>query len=163
MEIMPNVSFWTIVNFLLLLVILRIFAWKPILSIIEKREKKIQDSIDKTVEAQEEAEKKLEEHKKLLEKGKKESVEIITQAKDKANKLQKEMFKKAELEAKKLIENARNEITLESEKAVEEIKIKVADISVSIASKFIKESISPEEHREFINNAIKEFGEKNIN
>ena len=43
------------------------------------------------------------------------------------------------------------------EKALEEIKAKVADVSVSLASKMLEKSISPEDHRELINNAIKEL------
>jgi len=161
-EIMPNVSFWTIVNFVLLLILLRIFAWKPILSAIEKREKRIQDSIDRADTAQEEAEKKFQEYKGLLEKGKKESVEIISQAKERADKIQNEMLEKADLETKSLLEKAKNEIALEREKAIEEIKAKVADISVALASKMISKSVSPEEHRELINSSIKELGEKKV-
>jgi F-type H+-transporting ATPase subunit b len=156
-EILPNVSFWTIINFILLLIILRIFAWKPILSVIEKREKKIQDSIDRADEAQKEAEKKLQEHKELLEKLKRESVDIISLAKERAQKLQDEILKKAETDAKLMIGKAKNEITLEKEKALEEIKAKVADISVALASKMISKSINPDDHRELINNAIKEL------
>ena len=162
LEIMPNVSFWTIVNFILLLILLRAFAWNPILSAIENREKKIQDSIDNADKAQEEAEKKFQEYKDLLEKGKKESVEIISQAKERAGKIKNEMLEKTDLETKSLLEKAKNEIALEREKAVKEIKARVADISIALASKMISKSVSPEEHRELINSSIKELGERKV-
>ena len=105
----------------------------------------------------EEAEKNLEEHKSLLEKGRRESAEIIDQAKERTGKLQNEMLEKADKEAQKLLEKAKNDIALEREKALEEIKLKVADISVALAEKMISKSITPDEHRELINNSIKEL------
>lgn len=158
-EIAPNVSFWTIVNFILLLIVLRIFAWKPVLAIIERREKKIRDALEQADKAQKEAEKKLEEHKNLFEKGRIESAEMIAQAKEKANKIQNEILEKANSEALLLIKKAKDEISLEREKALKEIKSKVADISVAIAEKMIRKSITVDDHRELISSSIKELDE----
>lgn len=157
LEIAPNVAFWTVVNFILLLVIMRVFAWKPILSIVEAREKKIQDTLDRADKAQEEAEQKLQEYKDMIEKGKKESLEMIEQSRERAQKLHDEIVEKASNESRSLLEKAKNEIALEREKAIEEIKDKVADISVSLASKMLERAIKPEDHRELIDNAIKEI------
>ena len=158
LEIAPNVAFWTIVNFILLLIVLKKFAWKPILAIIEKREMKIRDTLDRADKAQEEAEQKLQEYKEMIEKGRKESLEIIEQGRQRAQKLHDEIVNKAAGESLAILNKAKNEIELEREKALKEIKATVADISVSLASKMLEKSISPEDHRELINNAIKELG-----
>ena len=157
LEIAPNVAFWTVVNFILLLIVLRKFAWKPILTIIEKREAKIRDTLDRADKAQEEAEQKLQEYREMIEKGRKESLEIIEQGRQRAQKLHEEIVNKAAGESQAILDKAKNEIEIEREKALEEIKATVADISVSLASKMLEKSISSEDHRELINNAIKEL------
>ena len=157
-EIVPSVTFWTFVNFIVLLWVLRKFAWGPILNGLEKRETHIRESIEKASNARQEAEKRLETYEILINKGRDESREIIDQGQKKAEELRAEIVKNAEQEAKEVLNRADQEINLAREKATDEIKNRAIDLSVSIASKILERDINPEEHRDIIQKAIKNIG-----
>jgi len=157
----PNVGliFWTALTFILLLLILKKLAWKPILEALDARERRIKESLDKAAAAQRDAEKTLAEYRKMLEQARQEAQEIINRSRKTAETTKEEILAKSQEEAQRLLQRAKREITLEREKAIEEIKRKAVDLSLAMASKVIRKSLTPENHRELIEQSLEEMGE----
>lgn len=158
-EINPGLAIWTVITFIVLLLVLKRFAWKPLLQALEKREENIRKSIEDAEKAKTEAEEQLEKYNKIIDKAKSESNKILQEGKERAEVLKNEVIADAKKEANQLIENAKKEIELQKDKAVEDLKIQAANLSVLAASKFISSKITQQEQDNIIGEAIKELGE----
>lgn len=150
--------FWTVLTFILLLLILKKFAWKPILKTLEDRENKIKVAISKSEQSQKEAEKLLEQQKELLEKARKESVGIIDESRKNAEKFRKQIVEQAHLEAENILERAKQEIKLSKDAAIDEIKQHAVDLSFAAAQKIIGKTLTKDQHFNLIKKTIKELG-----
>ena len=107
--ITPGVGliFWTVVIFSLLLLILRAFAWKPVLNAVKVREDRIRASLKSAERAKEEMEKLKADNDKILQEARDQRDDLLRQARDDKNQIIKEAREKAEIEAGKMIELAR--------------------------------------------------------
>jgi len=152
----PNVGlvFWMMISFLLLLVLLRKFAWKPIISTIKNRE----ESIHKALNAAIEAEKKLgtlkSENEALLAQAKKEREEILKEAREARERMITEAKDKAQQEAGLLLASARENIQNEKMKAITELRNQVAVLSIEIAEKILKEKLSDDKKQQEVMDTI---------
>lgn len=149
--------FWMLISFGLLLVLLRKYAWKPILSSITKRE----ESITNALNAAHEAEKKLtnlkSENEALLAEARKERDLMLKEAREVKEKIIAEAKGIAQEEASKLVAAARENINNEKMKAVTELRNQVAILSVEIAEKILKEKMSDNaKQTEVMENIMKE-------
>ena len=151
--------FWTIITFILLLLILRKFAWKPILKTLDDRENKIKVALYQTEQDQKEAKKLLAEQKELLEKAKKESMQIINDSNKGAEAARKELLEQARIEADHLLERAKQEIELSKEAAIEEVKKYTTDIAILAAQKVVGESLSEQQHLNLVDKYVKELSQ----
>jgi len=149
--------FWTILTFILLLLVLKKYAWKPILKTLEDRENKIKVALYQAEQDQKEAAKLLEEQRQLLERAKKESSQIISDSQKSAELTRKEILQQARSEADRLLERAKQEINLSKEAAIEDIKQYAADIAFLAAQKVVGETLSKEQHLNLVEKYIKEL------
>ncbi len=156
-QLEPGVIIWTVVNFLLLLLVLWRFAWKPILEALDRRESKIRESLEKADAAQEEAEKRLREYADMVDKGKKDAQELIAQGKALGEETRKEIIAKANADAAALLERAKHEINLEREKAIDDIRKEAINLSVAVAGKVLTRQLSESDHQSFIRQATQEI------
>jgi F-type H+-transporting ATPase subunit b len=117
-----GLAFWTTLTFILLLLILTKFAWKPILSALKQREDAIKDSLEQAEKAKDEAKKILSENQNSLAKAEEESKKIIEQSKIYAESLKDQIVKDSKEQAKKLIEEASAEIDRKKNAAFDELK-----------------------------------------
>ena len=147
-------SIWSVAIFLLLVVILGIFAWGPILESLKKREDHIRSSIEDAESARKEADASLAEYKKQLEKAATESAEIIEQARSDAKRLSEDLSTAAKADVEAIKERATAEIAAAKQQALREICDQVSEISISIAEKVIGKSISADEHRQLIDDSL---------
>ena len=135
--------FWTSVVFLLLVFILKKFAWKPILDAVEKRS----DSIEKAINAADEAKASLEQLNIERDKIKKESLAerdaLLKEARDTKNKIISEAKAKAKQETDKILSDAR-----------EVIKNQVAILSLEIAEKIVKDQLSSNDKQKALVDAL---------
>jgi len=134
--------FWTTFIFFLLLVILRMFAWKPILNAVKNREKSIKSALDSAEKAKEEMKKLLAKNEEILQKAKAERDSLMKEAREVREKIINEAKEKAQHEAAKLTEAARLNIRNEKNAAIAEIKAQVATLSVEIAEKILREKLT---------------------
>jgi len=150
--------FWMLLMFIIVLVILKKFAWKPILNALEKREKSIEDSLRSAELAKEEMEKMKADNKLVMAQARKERDEMLKETKQASEKLLNEARGKASEEAKKIIESARQQIRHEKTVAISEIRDQVAELSVDIAEKVLREKLkSSKEQQELMDKLLDEI------
>ena len=157
LELHTGLIAWTIVIFLILVLILRKLAWKPILEAIDERSRKIKESLDRAETVQKEAERTKVEYERMMARARQESQQLIAAGRKTAESVRDELLQKAQHEVDALMQRAKREISLEREKALEEIKRTAGELSVGIAAKIIGKSLSGKDHQELIQDAMREF------
>ena len=134
--------FWAVLIFTLFFLILKKFAWKPILNAIKQRDEMIKGSLASAENARKEMIKLQSDNEAILRKARDEREVILKEARDVRDKLIAEAKGKATEEAGKIVENAKAGIEREKAKALSEIHEQVATLSVEIASKLLGEKLS---------------------
>jgi len=157
LNVNPGLIIWTVITFVLLLLVLRKLAWGPLLNAVREREKRIEESLAKAEEARKEAERRLAEYEAMIQQAKLESQEIIERGRRTAESMREEILQKTREEADRMVEKARREIALERERALEEIRDTAVSLSLEMASKLIGETITPETHQKLIKEYVKEI------
>jgi F-type H+-transporting ATPase subunit b len=157
LQIDPGLIVWTAVTFVILLVILRVTAWKPLLGALTQREQTIADAIEKAEKAREQAEKMLAENTRRLAQVEQEAQKIIKVGKEAADKARMELLEKSHQDARRIVEQAKAEIQREKEAALTLLRDEVADLAVKAASKIIDEHLDEERHRKLVDKFIREL------
>jgi F-type H+-transporting ATPase subunit b len=145
-----------VVNFIILFVLLSIFAYKPIVKMLEQRQAKIRESMEQIEKIRQETARSEEEIKAHLEKTRKDGQGVIAQATQIGERLKEEAKQGARQEAESLIAKARSEIQRERDKSIEELRAEFADIAILAAEKVIKETLDKKKHRKIIDEVLKE-------
>ena len=140
--------FWTSITFLVLLFILKKFAWKPILGAVSEREKGIKDALASAVEARKEMENLQADNERILKEARAERETMLKDARELKNKMIDNAKQDAKIEANKLITQAQAAIEAEKKSAIADLKSQVAQISISIAEKVVREELSNTEKQE---------------
>ncbi len=147
--------FWTTLIFIILLIVLRAFAWKPILNAVNTREDSIRSALLSAEKAKEEMEKLKADNEKILNEARSERDAIMKEAREVKEKVIAEAKEKAGMEAKKIIEQARISILNEKTSAIDDLKEQVAILSVEIAQKILREQLQEDkEQKELINRLL---------
>ena len=136
-----GVIFWTVVAFLIVWYILRKFAWKPILTMLETRDKSIENALNSAESAREEMASLKSENEKMAKKARVEREQMLKEARESQNKILAEARESAKVEAAKLIEKARRDIKAERENAFLDMKKQLVEYSVEIAEKILRNEL----------------------
>ena len=139
--------FWMLLMFITVLVILKKFAWKPILTALENREKSIEDSLRSADRAKEEMVQLKADNEKILIEARLERDNMLKDTKLTRDKILAEAKIKASEEAKLLIQATREVIANEKTSAVDEIRNQVAVMSVEIAEKILREKLKDDKQQ----------------
>tara|TARA_B100001287_G_C22471171_1_gene429766 strand:- start:140 stop:640 length:501 start_codon:yes stop_codon:yes gene_type:complete len=134
--------FWQLLIFVGLILILKKFAWKPILDTLNERENSIKESLESAQKAKQEFSKIKSDNEKILNEAKKERDSIISDAKKSGREIVEDAKNSAKIESEKIIENARESIIKEKDLIFKDLKSQVVDLSVEIASKILKKELS---------------------
>ncbi|GAB4184812.1 MAG: F0F1 ATP synthase subunit B [Thermoflexibacter sp.] len=134
--------FWTALTFVVVLIILRRFAWKPILGALDEREKTIADSLAAAGKAKEEMAALNAQNQKLLQEAIAEREKILREAKAVADRFVNEAKEKAIEESNRIIASAQEAIRNEKQAAMTEVRNQVANLSLTIAEKLLKSELS---------------------
>lgn len=145
-----------IVNFLILLGLLYLVAYKPIMRMLDERSRKIKESMEQTEFIKEQAAQAEEEVKKQLETAAKEGQEVITRAAKTGEELRQKAQQQAKQEGEALINRARAEIQRERDEAIDELRKEVADLTILAAGKVIDRSLDKKAHRQLIDKVLEE-------
>jgi F-type H+-transporting ATPase subunit b len=145
-----------IINFLLLLGLLYLFAYKPILRMFDERASRIKESMDMTESVKEQAANAEEESRKRIEEAGKEGQEVIARAIKTGEEIKQKAEQDAKPEAEALIARARNEIQQERDEAITELRKEFTDLTISAAEKVIEQELDKESHRKLIDKVLEE-------
>jgi len=150
--------FWTTIIFLMFFLILKKFAWKPILKAVKARDEMIKGSLASAEKARKEMARLQSDNEAILRKAREEREIILREARDIRDKLISEAKGKASEEAEKVVAKARAGIEREKIAARGEIRKQVATLSIEIASKLIGEKLEKSgEQEKLIDNYLKEI------
>lgn len=134
--------FWQILIFVGLILLLRKFAWGPILKAVNDREEGIKDALDSAEKAKLEMANLKADNEKLLQEARNERDSIMKEARDIKSKMIADAKEEAQAEASKMITQAQTAIESEKKAAMSELKSHVAELSVQIAEKVVKQELS---------------------
>ena len=148
-----------LIMFIILMALLKKFAWGPLMGIMKEREAHVANEIAAAENSRQEAKKLLEEQRTLLKEARTDAQGLIESAKKQGDLQREEIIATARGEAERIKESAKLEIEQQKEKAVTAIREQVAQLSVLIASKVIEKELSAADQEKLINQYIQEAGE----
>ena len=140
--------FWTTLFFLVLLLILRKYAWPSILAAVHARNESIRKALQSAEKARAEMTKLKTDNEKILAEAKAERDAIMKDARDVKDKIISEAKEQASEESAKLLKNAREAIQNEKASAISEMKEQMAVLSVEIAEKILKQKLSSDKEQQ---------------
>lgn len=149
-----------LVVFLILLALLRKFAWGPLMNMMEKRENFVASEIESAEKSRMEAEASAKDAAAQLNQVKQEAQTMIEEAKQAGAKQEQDIIASATKEAERIKLQAQKDIQNEKEHAIQALQAQVSSLSVMIASKVIEKEISAQDQESLINEYIKEVGEE---
>src|SRR6185312_1592831 len=148
--------FWMTLTFVTVFIILKKFAWKPILGALKDREKSIQDALDSAQKAKEEMAQLQASNEKILMQARAERDNLLKEARETKDSIINEAKGKAQKEAAKIMQDTRDAIQNEKSAALAELKSQVATLSIEIAEKILKSELSStEKQKSFVNTMLK--------
>jgi F-type H+-transporting ATPase subunit b len=131
--------FWTTITFLILLFLLTKFAWKPILGAVKAREASIEDALRSAEKAREEMENLQADNERILQEARMERDAVLKEAREMKDKIIADAKEMAKEQADSLTRQAREAIQNEKMAAITEIKNQMADLSIDIAQRVLRE------------------------
>jgi len=140
--------FWTTVSFVILLILLRTFAWKPILGAINERENSIENALLKAEAAKEEMSRLTSENESLLKQARAERDQILAEAKKIKDQIVHDAKEAASKESGRQIELARIEINNQKAIAMADVKNQVASLSLEIAEKILRKQFEDQKKQD---------------
>ena len=146
-------------SFLLLIFLVKKFAWGNITSILDARAEKITNDIDQAEAARKKAEELAAKREEELAGSRQEATNILETAKETAEKNKAHILSEANQEALRLKEKAQLEISQNKEEAMNSIKGDVADLTVNLAGKLLRQQLDSEGHRQLIDRYLNELGD----
>jgi F-type H+-transporting ATPase subunit b len=133
----PGLIIWTIITFVLLLIILKKFAWKPLLESLHKREETVRSSIERAENAKQEAERLLEENRKQLERAEQDGRRILNENRALAEKLKEEIIER------------------DKDAALLSLRGEVANLAIQAAGKILDETLDENKQRKLVDSYLK--------
>lgn len=139
---------WNLLAFLILLWILRKFAWKPILGSLKTRETNIADSLATAERVKAEMAQLKSENEALLAKAREERAQMLKEARDIKEKIINEAKEQAKVEANKIITDAQAAITQQKMAALTDVKNQVGNLVIEVAEKVLRRELGDKAQQE---------------
>ena len=157
--IKPNVGLvvWTLVLFGLSWLILWKLAFPRISAALDRRQRAIEDSIDAAEQTRREADELLADYRQRLAEARQQAEEIVQRARQAADVHERDATDQAKARREQLMEQTRREIELETRRAIDEIRSEVADLTVTATEKITRKTLTPEDQRRLLDEAIAEL------
>jgi len=153
----PGLFIWTILTFLLLFAALAKFAWKPLLTALDKRQQVIAAAVEDARKTKEELERVRQDSARLLADARKEADGFITRARADADRYREELRLQAAAEAANITKNAERQIQQETARALEQLRREAVDLSLDIASKVLRRTVTRADHEQLIDDVVKQI------
>lgn len=150
-----------LVNFAVLLFLLRLFLYQPILKMLAERKTRISESLAQADKVRQQAEVQRADYQRELEEARKSSQEAAKRAAEETEKLREGILAEARQAAEQLKEQAKQQIDVERQQAVTEMRQQVVDLAVDLTRKVIGETVAVDEQsqRQLIQRFLQETGD----
>ena len=155
--ITPGLIIWTIITFFVLLTVLRFVAWKPILDMLDQREKTINDALDKARQAKEEAEALMATNREMIGKARQEMAGIIEKAQRDAEQRRAEILARAHGEAEAKAKQFTEDLDRQKRAAIRDIRAEAVDLILAASSRLVSEKLDDEKHRGLVRDYIEDL------
>lgn len=150
--------FWMTTCFLILLFLLRKFAWGPILNALNEREEGIQSALEKAEEAKKQISEATSKVEEILDQGKREKEEMVKAAQLELVEYKKQQEEKISLQIQSKLEAAKEDIGQQRRAALEDLRVAAGTLSIEIAKKILKKELENEaQHDSMIKQSIKDL------
>ena len=150
--------FWMLFAFSIVLVLLKKFAWKPILSALKEREDRIEASLIKAEETRQKTESANSDIEKMINQAKEERNSLLHQAKEEIAEYKKDQKAQIKSQIDLQLDSAKEEIAQQKRMAMEDLKGVVAELSIEIAEKILKQELDNEQkYNELIKENVKKL------
>jgi F-type H+-transporting ATPase subunit b len=150
----PGLILWTIITFVVVLVILKAKAWGPLLAALDERERSIREALESADRAREEAQVQQAEHEKRLIEAESQARQIVSEAREAAEKVGQKVVADAKEEAERMADRAREAIQFEKRAALAELRREVADMAVGAAGKILNAELDADRNRKLADDFI---------
>src|SRR3954469_14467043 len=147
---------WTVLAFLAALFILRKYAFPQISQALEKRQNLIEESIDSAQRTKDEADELLAEYRERLKEARVQAEEIVARARKAAEVHERDSLEQARESREELMAQTRRDIEAETRRAIQEIRNEVADLTVLATEKVTRKSLSEDDQRRLVEEALSE-------
>ena len=151
----PSLAIY-LVNFLLVLLLLYLFAYKPILRLMDQRAERIRESLEAADTARQEAASSQEAIQEQVTEARREGQRIMDQAREASERFRTEEMDKARQEAEAFVERAKKDIARERDTALQEVRASFGDLAITAAERVIRSSLDRQAHEELINQVLEE-------
>jgi F-type H+-transporting ATPase subunit b len=156
-QVTPGLMIWTIVCFLVVLFVLKKYAFGPIQQLIDTRRERIEQAIKEADDARAEARSLLEEHRKLIGQAKSESEEILAEARRVADAQRERVREETEEDRQRRLEETRRQIEQATAQALGQIRDEVGQLSLLAAEKITRKSLTDADQKRLIDEALAEI------
>lgn len=153
-----NQVIWSIINFLVFFGLLAYFGWKPVLRMLEEREKKIAADLNHAENEREAAARARHEYEQRLREAQAKVEEMLTQAQATAAQLREQQLRQTQDEAAAILARAEQTIARERDEALAQLRREVADLAVEVARRVIERDFSEEDQRRLAREFVEEIG-----
>ncbi|HSX09743.1 MAG TPA: F0F1 ATP synthase subunit B [Candidatus Saccharimonadales bacterium] len=153
----PYLTIAQIINFLILLYILKRYLYPPLFKVFKKREELVKESIEKAEASEKALEKAKEQEKEVIKKAKTTGDDIIKEAREQADEIIKQAEVTAKERADKMLKDAKTQIELETSEAQKQLNTYVLTLSMNLLKKTLTNVFTEKEQSEIIDKAMKEM------
>ncbi len=154
-------AFWSVIVFVILLVVLRATAWKPILTGLQQRESFISESLAKAKHERQESEKLLAEYTRKLSEARHEASAIVDEGRRDAEEVRKRVHAEAKTEADAIVARARRDIQMATDDAIKRLQDQSIMLASSMASKIVRKELTAGDHQRLLQESLAELGQAN--
>lgn len=152
-----------LINFTILLIVLRLFLFRPIMNILDERKRRIQEGLQAAEQAAEQASASEEASQQVLAEARTEAQASLQRAQEAAARLREELEARARTDAEQIVQRAREEVQVERDQAIQQLRAEFADLTVRAAERIINQSLDRNAHQQLIDEVLagSEFGQRN--
>ena len=145
---------WTIITFILLLLVLKAVAWKPLLAMLDERERRIRESLNQAEKAREGGSECGRRNRRAMEHAQAEARQTISEGREAAERAAAEVRARAADEAQQMLQQARRTIRQEKEQAIQELRTHAAGLAIDAAGKVLDENLDNARNRKLVDEFI---------
>ncbi|HET6695656.1 MAG TPA: F0F1 ATP synthase subunit B [Gaiellaceae bacterium] len=155
-DVVPGLMVWTIITFLIVLWVLRRFAFGPIQRMIDERRDRIREALDEADKARTEARELRELTQREREQAKREREEILDEARRQSQKLAEQARERADADLKEALEKNREELAAENQRLREQIRRDVVELTLFASEKVTGKVLDQDDQRRLIEETVEE-------